>query len=53
MVLGEGVQDLFGWGRLAVGFSNLVGPAEFVVHKEDEQRARELLRGLRRRREAE
>jgi hypothetical protein len=46
MVRGEGLQDLFGWGRLAVGFSNVVGPAEFVVRKEDEARARELLGDL-------
>jgi Putative prokaryotic signal transducing protein len=46
LVRGEGLQDLFGWGRLAIGFSNVVGPAEFVVRREDEQRARELLRDL-------
>lgn len=46
LVRGEGLQDLFGWGRLAIGFSNVVGPAEFVVRKEDEHRARELLRDL-------
>jgi putative signal transducing protein len=46
LVRGEGLQDLFGVGRLAVGFNNVVGPAEFVVRKEDEARARELLRDL-------
>ena len=46
LVRAEGLQDLFGWGRLAIGFSNIVGPAEFVVRKEDEARARELLRDL-------
>jgi hypothetical protein len=45
-VRGEALQDLFGWGRLAVGFSNVVGPALFVVRKDDEDRARELLRDL-------
>jgi hypothetical protein len=46
LVRGEGIQDLFGWGRLAIGFSNVVGPAEFVVRKDDENRARDLLRDL-------
>jgi Putative prokaryotic signal transducing protein len=46
LVRSEGLQDLFGWGRLAIGFSNVVGPAEFLVRKEDGDRARELLRDL-------
>lgn len=46
LVRGEGVQDLFGWGRLAIGFSNVVGPAEFVVRKGDADRARDLLHDL-------
>jgi hypothetical protein len=46
LVRGDGLQDLFGVGRLAFGFNNIVGPAEFVVRKEDEARARELLREL-------
>jgi Putative prokaryotic signal transducing protein len=46
LVRGEGVQDLFGLGRLAIGFSNVVGPAEFLVRKADHDRARELLRDL-------
>jgi hypothetical protein len=46
LVRGDGLQDLFGLGRLAIGFSNVVGPAEFVVRKADEARARELLRDL-------
>jgi hypothetical protein len=43
LVRGEGLQDLFGLGRLAVGFSNVVGPAEFLVRRADGERARELL----------
>jgi hypothetical protein len=46
LVRGDGLQDLFGYGRLAIGFSNVVGPAEFVVRKADEDRARELLSAL-------
>ena len=44
-VRGEGLQDLFGYGRLT-GFSLVVGPAEFLVRSEDADRARELLNGL-------
>jgi hypothetical protein len=44
-VRGEGLQDLFGYGRLT-GFSLIVGPAEFLVRSEDADRARELLNGL-------
>ena len=46
LIRGDGLQDLFGVGRLALGFNNIVGPAEFVVRREDEARARELLREL-------
>jgi hypothetical protein len=43
---GDGLQDLFGWGRVLTGFNYVVGPVEFVVRKEDETRARELLQDL-------
>jgi Putative prokaryotic signal transducing protein len=43
---GDGLQDLFGWGRLAAGFNYIVGPVEFVVRKEDAERARQLLQEL-------
>jgi hypothetical protein len=46
LVRNEGLQDLFGWGRLATGFSNVVGPVEFLVRREDGDRARALLRDL-------
>jgi hypothetical protein len=42
---GEGLQDLFGGGRLA-GFNPVVGPVEFVVRSDDAQRVRALLRDL-------
>jgi len=44
-VRGDGLQDLFGLGRIT-GFSFAMGPAEFVVRSDDAKRARELLDGL-------
>ena len=42
VVRGEGLQDLLGWGR-GGGFNYIVGPAEFLVHQDDADRARALL----------
>jgi hypothetical protein len=42
----DAVQDLFGWGRVGGGFNYIVGPVEFVVRKDDAERARTLLRDL-------
>jgi hypothetical protein len=44
-VRGDGLQDLFGLGRIT-GFSYAMGPAEFCVRAEDAARARALLRAL-------
>lgn len=44
-VRGEGLQDLFGWGRLT-GHSYAMGPAEFWVREEDAENARTLLKDL-------
>jgi hypothetical protein len=44
-VKGDGLQDLFGLGRIS-GFSYAMGPAEFWVREEDADRARELLESL-------
>jgi hypothetical protein len=44
-VSGDGLQDLFGVGRIA-GFSFATGPAEFWVREDDAERARELLEAL-------
>jgi hypothetical protein len=46
LVRGEGLQDLFAWGRIGSGFNIVAGPAEFVVRQEDADRARELLQDL-------
>jgi hypothetical protein len=44
-VRGEGLQDLFGLGRIT-GFSFAMGPAEFWVREDDADSARQLLEGL-------
>jgi hypothetical protein len=46
LVRGEGVQDLFGAGRLSAGFNYITGPAHFMVRREDAERAGELLSAL-------
>jgi hypothetical protein len=43
---GDGLQDLFGAGRLGTGFNILVGPVRFRVPKERAEEAREILEGL-------
>ena len=43
---GEGVQDLFGLGRLGTGFSILTGPVHIQVERAAEPEARALLTGL-------
>lgn len=42
VVRGEGVQDLLEWGRIG-WFNFVMGPAEFLVHGDDAERARALL----------
>ena len=44
-VRSEGLQDLFGWGRVT-GHSYAMGPAEFWVREEDADNARTLLQDL-------
>lgn len=39
----EGLQDLFGIGRLGTGYSLVTGPPRIRVTFEDAERARELL----------
>ena len=46
LVRAEGLQDLFGWGRVGAGYNILAGPADFVVREDDAARARELLADL-------
>ena len=47
LVRGEGVQDLFGWGRFGSGFNPITGSPVFCVRQEDAERAQELLKDLR------
>jgi hypothetical protein len=46
LIRGEGLQDLFGWGRVGSGYNIIVGPAEFWVRADDAERARALLEEL-------
>jgi hypothetical protein len=46
MTKGEGIQDLFGWGRMAGGFNVITGPVAFQVDKEDAVEAKALLEDL-------
>lgn len=45
LVRGDGLQDLFGLGRMT-GYSYAMGPAEFCVRTEDADTARVLLQDL-------
>jgi hypothetical protein len=50
---GEGIQDLFGLGRIGVGFSPLVGPVELQVLPDEAVKAREILEEVERLRNLE
>ena len=43
---GEGIQDLFGVGRLGTGYNLITGPPRIRVMAEHVERARELLADL-------
>ncbi len=45
---GEGMQDLFAWGRFGTGYNPIVGPVRLQVPAEDAEQARDLLRDLTR-----
>ncbi|HXK60997.1 MAG TPA: DUF2007 domain-containing protein [Acidobacteriota bacterium] len=42
----EGIQDLFGAGRLGAGFNTMAGQVQIQVRPEDAERAREILERL-------
>lgn len=42
-IKGEGVQDLFGMGRLGAGYNMITGPIQVQVLREQETEARNLL----------
>lgn len=46
MTQGEGVQDLFGIGRMFTGFNAITGPVEIRVTDADAELAREVLAEL-------
>lgn len=41
-----GVQDLFGWGRIGLGYNALTGPVEIQVSADDREAAEELLKEI-------
>ncbi len=43
---GEGVQDLFGLGRIGTGYNNITGPPRICVPAAHVERARKLLAGF-------
>jgi Putative prokaryotic signal transducing protein len=43
---GEGVQDLFAWGRFGTGFNPVVGPVQLQVAAEDAEQAAKVLSDL-------
>ncbi len=43
---GEGVQELFGWGRFPFGANNAMGAVQILVSAEDAEDARALLAGV-------
>ena len=45
-VHGEGIQDLFGWGRFPVGTNVFVGPIEILVCEHDAADSRAMLADL-------
>ncbi|MBZ5534927.1 MAG: DUF2007 domain-containing protein [Acidobacteriia bacterium] len=43
LVRGEGLQDLFGAGRIGTGYNLISGPIELQVEPKDEEKASEIL----------
>ena len=46
MTKGEGIQDLFGWGRFGTNLNYVIGPVEFYVREDDADEAGEIARSL-------
>jgi hypothetical protein len=40
MTKGEGIQDMFGWGRFGTNLNYVIGPVEFYVRGDDADEAR-------------
>jgi hypothetical protein len=43
---GEGIQDLFGWGRLGSNLNYVIGPVEFLVRADQADEARAIIETL-------
>jgi hypothetical protein len=46
MSKGEGIQDLFGWGRLGTNLNYVIGPVEFYVREDAATEARAIAETL-------
>jgi Putative prokaryotic signal transducing protein len=46
LVKSERVQDLFGWGRIGLGYNAIVGPVQIQVTTDDLEAAQELLKEI-------
>lgn len=46
LVKGEHLQDLFGLGRIGLGYNQVVGPVRVQVRKDQERLARQLLQEI-------
>ncbi len=46
LVKSQRVQDLFGWGRIGLGYNPITGPIEIQVTTDDREAADELLKGI-------
>src|SRR5258706_12007706 len=46
LVKSERVQDLFGWGRIGLGYNAITGPIQIQVTTDDREAAEELLKGV-------
>jgi len=46
MTRGEGIQDLFGWGRFGTNLNYVIGPVQFYVRADAADEARQLAESL-------
>jgi len=46
MTKGEGIQDLFGWGRFGTNLNYVIGPVEFYVREDDAAEAEAIAESL-------
>jgi Putative prokaryotic signal transducing protein len=46
LVKSDRVQDLFGWGRIGLGYNAITGPVQIQVTTDDREAAEELLKTI-------